>query len=109
MGVGCYTFRNKIAFFNISKIRFFMFFILAYMLTIPLQFNNNNKKEPKNKKEQITLPLTILTFIKNIKELNTFPVTYRHFSDVLFYVLFCLTFVTFLTTLNKNPPFVRDC
>lgn len=106
MGVGCYTFRNKNAFFNTSKIQFFLLFILAFMLTIPLQPNNNNKKEPKNKKAQNTPPLTTLSFIKNIKELNKPPVTYRHFPDVLFYVPSSLTIVTFLTTLNKNHPFI---
>lgn len=78
------------------------------MLTIPLQFNNNNKKEPKNKKAQNTPPLTILNYVKNIKEQNRHSVTTRHFSDVLFCVPLDLTFVTFLTTLNKNPPFIRD-
>ena len=106
MGVECYTFRNKIAFFNTSKIQFFLLFILAFMLTIPLQSNNNNKKEPKNKKAQNTPPLTVLTFIKNIKELNKHPVIYHYFSARLFYVLFCLTFVTILTTLNKNHPII---
>lgn len=108
MGVECYTFRNKNAFFNIFKIQFFLLFILAFMLTILLQFNNNNKKEPKNKKAQNTPPLTTLSFVKNIKELNKHPVTTRHFPNVLLYVLPSLTFVTFVTTLNKNHPFIRN-
>ena len=106
MGLGCYGNVNKKRFFKTSKIQFFLLFILAFMYTIPLQFNNNNKKEPKNKKGQNTPPLTTLSFIKNIKELNKHPVISQHFSDVLFYVLSSLTFVTILTTLNNNHPII---